>query len=66
MTGLSFPDLSVQISQRRWRCVLDPNLALSPNGAAFARRLAPHAEVWIGSEFFNILERIWVALNREC
>ncbi len=56
MTGLSFPDLSVQISQRRWRCVLDPNLALSPNGAAFARRLAPHAEVWIGSEFFNILD----------
>jgi hypothetical protein len=56
MAGLPFPEVSVQLTQRRWRCVLDPNLALSPTGAEFARRLAPHAEVWLGTEFFNILD----------
>jgi hypothetical protein len=56
MSGLPFPDVSVQLTQRRWRCILDPNLALSPFGAEFARRLAPHAEVWLGTEFFNILD----------
>jgi hypothetical protein len=29
---------------------------LSSFGPAFARRLAPHAEVWLGTEFFNILD----------
>jgi hypothetical protein len=56
MTGLPYPDVSVQLTQRRWRCVLDSNLALSPLGAEFARLLAPCAEVWLGTEFFNILD----------
>jgi hypothetical protein len=51
-----FPDLSVQITRRRCRCVLDPNLALSRNGAMLARLLAPYAEQWVGPEFFNVLD----------
>jgi hypothetical protein len=51
-----FPDLSVQISRRRTRCVLDPHLALSPDGPALTKRLAPFAEQWVGPEFFNVLD----------
>ena len=56
MYGPSFPDLSVQITRRRRRCVLDPNLALSRDGAMLARLLAPYAEQWVGTEFFNVLD----------
>ena len=52
----SFPDLSVQISRRRSRCVLDPHLALSREGPVLAKRLAPFAEQWVGPEFFNVLD----------
>jgi hypothetical protein len=52
----SFPDLSVQISRRRSRCVLDPHLALSRDGPIVARLLAPFAEQWVGPEFFNVLD----------
>jgi hypothetical protein len=52
----SFPDLSVQISRRRSRCVLDPHLALSRDGPVVARLLAPFAEQWVGPEFFNVLD----------
>jgi hypothetical protein len=51
-----FPDLSVQISRRRSRCVLDPYLALSREGPELAKRLAPFAEQWVGPEFFNVLD----------
>jgi hypothetical protein len=51
-----FPDLSVQISRRRARCVLDPHLALSREGPVLAKRLAPFAEQWVGPEFFNVLD----------
>jgi hypothetical protein len=52
-----FPDLSVQVTRRRSRCVLDPNLALSRDGAMLARLLAPYAELWVGGpEIFNILD----------
>lgn len=51
-----FPDLSVQISRRRSRCVLDPHLALSRDGPLLAKRLAPFAEQWVGPEFFNVLD----------
>ncbi len=33
------PDLAVTITQRRWACVLDPTLALSPLGLPLVRRL---------------------------
>jgi hypothetical protein len=52
----AFPDLSVQITRRRSRCVLDPHLALSRDGPVLAKRLAPFAEQWVGPEFFNVLD----------
>jgi hypothetical protein len=58
------PELSVQISGRRWRCVLDPHLCLSHDGAAFVRGLFGHAEIWLGPEFLNILDS-WVLYDRE-
>ena len=51
-----FPDLSIQLSKRRSRCVLDPNLALSPGGASLARLLAPYVELWVGPEIFNVID----------
>jgi hypothetical protein len=55
-----FPDLSVQIARRRRPCVLDPNLALSRDGAMLARLLAPYAELWVGPEHFTILDNALV------
>jgi len=52
----TWSDLSVQISRRRWRCVPDPQLCLSQNGAAFIGGLMPHAEIWPGAEFLSILD----------
>ena len=52
----TFPDLSVQLTRRRARWVLDPNLALSQAGALLSRRLASFVELWLGPEFFNILD----------
>jgi hypothetical protein len=52
----AWSDLSVQISRRRWRCVPDPQLCLSHNGAAFIGALMPHAEIWPCAEFLSILD----------
>lgn len=51
-----FSDLSVHVTRRRSRCVLDPNLALSRHGATLVRRLATCAELWIGPEIHNVLD----------
>jgi hypothetical protein len=51
-----FSDLSIQVTRRRCRCVLDPNLALSRDGATLTRLLAPYAEQWVGPELFNVLD----------
>lgn len=56
MYGPLFPDLSIQITRRRRRFVLDPNLSLSRDDAMLARLLAPYAEQWVGTEFFNVLD----------
>jgi hypothetical protein len=52
----AWPDLSVQISRRRWRCVPDPALCLTRDGAAFVRGLATQAEVWLTPEFHHFLD----------
>jgi hypothetical protein len=57
-------DLSVQISSQPWRCVPDPLLCLSRDGAAFVSALAgahvvghsPRAQVWMAPEFHSILD----------
>jgi hypothetical protein len=51
-----FPELSVQVTRRRSRCVLDPNLALSRGGATLVRLLAPYVEPWVGPEIFNVID----------
>jgi hypothetical protein len=59
-----WPDLSVQISRRRWRCVPDLDLCLTQSGAALVYALAPHAEIWLTPEFLDILDS-WVLYDRE-
>jgi hypothetical protein len=64
-------DLSVQISSRPWRCVPDPLLCLSRDGAAFVSALAgahvvghsARAEVWMAPEFHNILDN-WMLYDQ--
>ena len=64
MGSEAWPDLSVQINRRRGRFVLDPLLCLSHGGAAFARGLASHAEVWLTPEFHHILDS-WVLYDEK-
>ena len=59
-----WPDLSVQISRRRWRCVPDLDLCLAQTGAALICSLLPSAEVWLTPEFHNILDN-WRLYDRE-
>ena len=56
MSREAWQDLSVQISRRRLRCVLDPLLCLSRRGVALIRRLAPSAELWLAPTFLGILD----------
>ena len=67
----AWPDFSVQISSRPWRCVPDPLLCLSRDGAAFVSALAgahevghsPRAEVWMAPEFHSILDN-WMLYDQ--
>lgn len=56
MDAAAIPDLLVQVSRRRIRCVIDPHLALSRDGAALVRLLAPYAESWVVPELFAVLD----------
>ena len=51
-----FPDLSLTLSQRRRRCVLDPALILSRFGLLLVRRLGEVLELWVPREFWHILD----------
>jgi hypothetical protein len=67
----AWPDFSVQISSRPWRCVPDPLLCMSRDGAAFLGALAgthvaghsPRAEVWMAPEFHSILDN-WMLYDQ--
>lgn len=50
------PALSVTLSQRRWRCVLDPMLALTPHGLMLAKQLGDLLELWVVRELWQILD----------
>lgn len=50
------PDFSVRFIQRRWACVLDPFLALSPDGLVLAKHLSRVVELWIFRELWQILD----------
>jgi hypothetical protein len=58
------PDLMVQVSGRRWSCVLDPALALSRYGVPLACGLGRVMEVWMVPEFWHILDNTFFYLNR--
>ena len=51
-----FPEFSVNISQRRGSCVLDPTLALSMYGLPLVTRLGRLMDVWVGRELWHILD----------
>jgi hypothetical protein len=51
-----FPELSVNINQKRWTCVLDPALALSPFGLPLVKRLGAVMQVWVAREHLHILD----------
>lgn len=55
MTTL-LPNLSITLSQRRWACVLDPSLVLSPYGVLFVQSLGEILELWIARELWHILD----------
>jgi hypothetical protein len=67
----AWPDFSVQISSRPWRCVPDPLLCVSRDGAAFVSALAeahavghsPRAEIWMAPEFNSILDN-WMLYDQ--
>lgn len=49
-------DLSLNISQKRWACVLDPTLALSVYGLPLLTRLGKTMEIWVARELWHILD----------
>lgn len=53
--ALVVPDLTITCQQRRWACVLDPALVLSPYGLPLSR-LGEVLDVWVGRELWHILD----------
>jgi hypothetical protein len=60
----AWPDLSVQISRRRLRCVVDPYLCLTERGAELVHGLAGAAEIWLAAELLAILDS-WLLYDGE-
>jgi hypothetical protein len=44
MSATLLPDFSINLNQRRWSCVLDPNLALSDYGLLLVKQLGRFLE----------------------
>ncbi|MGF1614508.1 MAG: hypothetical protein ACFCVA_11535 [Gammaproteobacteria bacterium] len=59
-----FPEFAVNISQKRWACVLDPTLALSLYGLPLVNRLGRVMEVWVARELWHILDNTNFYLQR--
>jgi hypothetical protein len=53
--SMMLPDITVTLQERRWACVLDPALILSPYGLALSR-LGEVVELWVGRELWHILD----------
>lgn len=54
----SSPELSVKFHQPHRTCVLDPLLALSSYGIPLVRQLGTVMDLWVGREFWHVLENI--------
>ncbi|MCC5635158.1 hypothetical protein LC593_04680 [Nostoc sp. CHAB 5844] len=48
--------MSAKLSQKRCICVLDPSLALSRYGLLLVKQLAQVMDLWLGKEFWNIVD----------
>jgi hypothetical protein len=60
----ALPDFQVNISHKRWACVLDPTLALSAHGLPLLTRLGAALEVWVARELWHILDNTHFYLER--
>jgi hypothetical protein len=58
------PEFQVNISQKRWTCVLDPTLALSIHGLPLLTQLGTVLEMWIARELWHILDNTHYYLER--
>lgn len=56
MMMVSLPTLSVKFSQQHRTCILDPTLALSRYGLPLVKQLGTVMELWLGREFWRILD----------
>jgi hypothetical protein len=54
----SSPELSVKFHQPHRTCVLDPMLALSSYGIPLVKQLGTVMDLWVGREFWHVLENI--------
>lgn len=52
------PELSVTFRQPHRTCILDPMLALSSYGMPLVQQLGTVMDLWVGKEFWHILENI--------
>lgn len=50
------PSLPMDLLKNRWKCILDPNLALSEHGITLVKNLGEVMDLWLVREFWHILE----------
>lgn len=50
------PSLPLNLLKNRWKCILDPNLALSEYGITLVKNLGEVMDLWLVREFWHILE----------
>ncbi len=58
MITTSSPELSIKFHQPHRTCVLDPMLALSSYGVPLVKQLGTVMDLWVGREFWHVLENI--------
>jgi hypothetical protein len=56
MTAAQMPDVLIKLNQRRWPCIIEPTLALSPFGLPLVKQLGELLELWIVREFWHMLD----------
>lgn len=54
----SSPELSVKFDRSHRTCILDPMLALSSYGIPLVKQLGTVMDLWIGREFWHVVENI--------
>jgi hypothetical protein len=57
-------ELSVTLCLPRRTCILDPMLALSSYGVPLVKQLSTVMDIWVGKEFWHVLDNIQFYLQR--